>query len=165
MAKDLNLSIEDICEMKRDKLEEKVRKWDSEQWKINMEPKKTLEIYRELKPNPEEVKWFKNGYKYAIMMQARSNSLNLGWRGISEDRNKLCRICELNSIETLTHFLVLCPSLQSIRNKHLLLQRPHIQDIGKIVKILLLYEQVDQISQNELISILFEIWLRREKLE
>ena len=160
---ELNISLTDACNARRDHLEDKIRKWDSQKWKANMEPKKTLVLYKEMKQNPDEVKWFKNGYKYAIMMQARSNSLNLGWRGLTDDKNKLCRICNLNTVETLTHFLILCPTLQPVRSKNLLLQLPNIENIDEISKIFLLYKQAEHLSNIDLINILFELWMERDK--
>ena len=98
------------------------------------------------------------------MMQARSNSLNLGWREISDDKNKLCKMYELSAVQTLTHFLILCPSLQSIRNKHVLLQRPNIDNLDEILKRILLFEQTEDINHDDMISILSELWIAREKL-
>ena len=61
---DLNISLNNVCTMKRDNLEERIREWDSKQWKDNMEPKRTLVLYKDIKERPSEVKWFKNGYRY-----------------------------------------------------------------------------------------------------
>ena len=113
---DLGLSLEQIRILKKTEIENMITKWDSIKWRENMGEKRTMELYRNCKEKPEEVKWFRNDYKCSIMMQSRSNSLKLNWRALNENRDKSCQLCGAN-VETLEHFVIYCEKLQEDRSK------------------------------------------------
>ena len=97
------------------------------------------------------------------MMQLRSNTLKLGWRGLDEDRNKFCRICIMNKIETIEHFLLECPKLQVVRNKMLSLQLPRIQEVQPLIEKMMLLGEHNELERNSIISIVTEMWIVRNK--
>ena len=96
-------------------------------------------------------------------MQARSNTLNLRWRGIADDKGKDCLLCG-HLKETLTHFLIECPMLQEARNKYLILQLPKPHDSSTIIRWLLLLEDHKDIDHKEMINAISDLWGTRNKL-
>ena len=129
-----------------------------------MESKSTLKFYREGKQKIEEIKWFRNGFRFSIMMQVRSNTLPLGWRAFRDEECKLCRLCSQGEVETLEHFLLGCTSLQQTRNKHLFLQMPRKEDENSIIKEMLLLKVNEEISNNTAINSISELWNARSKI-
>ena len=67
------------------------------------------------------------------MMQARSNTLDLGWRNRNSNSDKICKLCNLE-IETLTHFLLNCHKLHDIRNSYAPLQLPQPEGNLELLK-------------------------------
>ena len=88
-----------------------------------------------------EIKWFRNSFKYTLMMRARSNTLNLAWRDWSLNASKNCKLCN-DEIETMKHFLLDCPALQSFRNAFICLQLPRNMDENSIITEILLLSNV-----------------------
>ena len=111
-----------------------------------------MKRYREEKQKIEEVKWFKNGYKFSVMMQARSDTLLLGWRDFKDEKGKLCKLCNQMVVETLEHFLIKCPGLQEVRNKYVFLQLPRQEDEEALIKMMLLLKIDTEISNFTMIN-------------
>ena len=132
-----------------------------------MRNKVTLRRYMENKVNIFEEKWFKNGNKFKIMMKSRSNTLNLKWRDWGSDEEKICPLCQ-QGIETLEHFILECPKLQPIRNKHIELQWP-MQPNRKeenIKKILMfdIENNADKFENIRYINLIEELWIKRKSI-
>ena len=125
----------------------------------------TLSRYRNFKDSIREVKWFKNGHKYSLMMKARSDTLKLNWRNHGFDENdKKCPLCK-EQTETLQHFLLDCHQLQEARNKYLVLQKPRIEDEEKIMNKMLLLKE-DDTDHEYYLNMIKHIWaVRTEKLK
>ena len=159
---EVNLSKNEIINESSNKIINKIYKWDEDFWRSEMEKKSTLTIYKN-KDNIKEVKWFRNGLKYNIMMKARSNTLDLRWREWATNEEKICKLCN-KQIETLQHFLLDCDNLQSCRNKYIELQLPRIEDnLAIIIKILLLGKET-KINEIYFIDMLHDMWVNRKKL-
>ena len=129
-----------------------------------MNDKATLKLYREEKLKIEETKWFRNGHRFSIMMQARSNSLPLGWRAFRADEEKLCKVCNQGEVETLEHFLLKCVPLQQTRSKYIYLQLPRQEDETDILKTMLLLRSGKEISNLCMINCIAELWRARNKI-
>ena len=99
---------------------------------------------------------------YDARLQARSDTLKLGWRDFEGD--KMCKICNDSQIETLTHFILDCPKLQMIRNKQIMLQLPRIQNHASIMKIILLHGKECNDTTNSMLNLIQELWSYRNKL-
>ena len=142
--------------------EKKINEIEEKNWKDQMKSKSSLSLYRTHKNKIEEIKWFKNGYKFNILMRARANALDLNWRN-SDPAEKRCNLCLLNE-ETLKHFVLECPKLQNSRNRFIELQLPRIQNESKILNKLLMFETNSQLNPNTCADILLHIWQCRNNL-
>ena len=144
-----------------------IKEKDRIEWINGMRNKVTLRRYMENKVNIFEEKWFKNGNKFKIMMKSRSNTLNLKWRDWGSDEEKICPLCQ-QGIETLEHFILECPKLQPIRNKHIELQWP-MQPNRKeenIKKILMfdIENNADKFDNIRYINLIEELWIKRKSI-
>ena len=77
----LNVNLLEIENSSVAKLEGKVRKVDTEMWKLEMADKETLRIYKIYKRGVEEISWFDNTVKTKLLIKARTDTLYLNWRG------------------------------------------------------------------------------------
>ena len=159
----LGKTAEQIRAMKKTQIEKAINDWDSEKWRENMREKRTMRLYRECKEKPEESKWFMNNYQCAIMMRARADSLKLGWRGLNEDKDKTCKLCN-NHVETLKHFILDCTAMQKYRTEFQVLQLPRVMDEDKLLKNILLMEDDWEIAKTELMDMVAVLWNKRCKL-
>ena len=159
---EVELNVKDVCDMSIQMIKNKINEKDSDKWRNDIIGKSSLYLYRELKNNINEEKWFRNSYKHSIMMNARANTLKLGWRSYFHDNNSLCKLCN-EQVETLEHFLIDCQRIQYIRQKYSLLQRPHIENKKDIMRTLLLFDEVIDDYETP-INALYEMWKEREKL-
>ena len=96
-------------------------------------------------------------------MNARANTLKLGWRKHFHDNNSLCKLCN-KQVETLDHFLIECHRTQPTRQKYLILQWPQIENKNNLIKTLLLFDDGIDDDKQTYIDALDEIWKEREKL-
>ena len=110
---EVELNVKDVCDMSIQMIKNKINEKDSDKWRNDIIGKSSLYLYRELKNNINEEKWFRNSYKHSIMMNARANTLKLGWRSYFHDNNSLCKLCN-EQVETLEHFLIDCQRIQYV---------------------------------------------------
>ena len=68
----LNVNLLEIENSSVAKLEGKVRKVDTEMWKLEMADKETLRIYKIYKRSVEEISWFDNTIKNKIIDQGKN---------------------------------------------------------------------------------------------
>ena len=127
-----------------------------------MENKSTLYFYKN-KKEINEIKWFRNSYKYTIMMRARSNTLNLAWRDWTLNASKNCKLCN-GEIETLKHFLLDCPVLQKYRNEYIHLQLPRNLDENLLITEILLLSNDFDCPPEFYVEMLFYIWKKRKEI-
>ena len=73
----MKLSVSDIGFLSIDIIKKKINSYDNNIWLNNMQNKSTLQLYRQHKKEVAEENWFRNGYKYSLMMECRGTSLNL----------------------------------------------------------------------------------------
>ena len=157
----LNLDINTLKTIKKGSIENKVNQWDTNDWRTKMQQKQTLILYASIKEKPKETLWFRNGFKYSLMMQARSDTLKIGWREFTGDKS--CKLCGAE-IETLYHFLIECHMLQHLRDKHLFLQLPRTQNSDEVIKTVLLFGEIDGISTDSMLRLLLDLWMERSKI-
>ena len=143
----LDLNYSDIINKNTNQIISIINRYDNKEWKEKMLSKSTLSIYNEYKLKIEEEKWYRNGFKYNVMMRTRSNSLKLNWRNWGFDQLKTCNLCS-QEVETLEHFLLKCPKLQSYRNKYIELQKPYKENMRELMAtIMLLNKNRDQSNE------------------
>ena len=158
----LNIDIEKLKEESRGSIEERIRKWDKEEWRKDMETKSTLEIYRRNKRDIREVDWFRNGRKYSVMIKARSNTLRLNWRE-RQVENKVCLLCRKEA-ETLKHFLMDCEVLQGMRNECVWLQLPRIEKEDEVMERMLLFSESAASDTMKMLNIVDRMYSSRNKI-
>ena len=127
-----------------------------------MNNKTLLTLYRTHKNNIEEIKWFRNGFQYSLMMKARADALKLNWRNHGDPSNMICKLCNTHN-ETLEHFLIDCNVLQTVRNKHTILQRPIIENKETLISKILLLD-LDEDNIQYYLSIITQLWTTRNQL-
>ena len=158
------LRTDDLLIMTANQLRSVIDKKDSSEWREAMIEKSSLNIYRKFKTEIEEVKYFRNGFKWELMINARANTLKLGWRDWGLEEEKICKMCR-GGIEDLRHFLLECPKLEPIRNKYLELQRPRMEDELDIIGIILLLKgKPNYLQTQKYLDMIWDIWRQRTKI-
>ena len=159
----LGVTKEYISIASRDEIVRRVKELDKSIWIESMSSKVSISIYQKYKDNINEVKWVRNEKKWNIMLKARSNTLELGWRNWGVSEEKECKMCHATE-ESLTHFLIKCPELQTIRNKYIEFQWPLQEDEDELVSKILILGSPEN-KEEYFVDILFEMWCNRaEKL-
>ncbi len=153
--KDIKLRHSDLKTIKKEKLKDIIRKWDSEKWKDELGEKSSLLIYSHWKKRDA-------GRKHHIWQlasinnpEARTNNLILNDRNRLTNEDTKCIFCDRN-IEDLKHILLWCPGYANIRKKSITLQRLNIEEENVIGQ--LLFEE-NRIQENE--EIVYEMWMKR----
>ena len=108
---------QEIERMNRSEIDRMMKSSDSEKWRKEMETKKTVKLYFDWKMSIGEEKFYDNTEASTLLFRARSNTLKLGWRGRFMNTEVACEMCD-GGEETLDHFVVECPALQEIRERH-----------------------------------------------
>ena len=93
-----------------------------------METKTTLMRYRNEKIIKCEVKWYRSGEKYTLMMTARLNTFDLECSSWGAEDIKIYKLC-YKERGNLTYFLIRCASLQEYRQEIMELKRPSEESI------------------------------------
>ena len=158
----LGINEEILKGMDNNKVKSKIDEWDSELWRTDMMSKHTLRRYRMVKQEIGEEKWFRNEWKFTVMMRARSDTLRLGWREFGTEQAQTCSLCN-NGVETLEHFIMDCPALESTRTTCKKLQRPREEDRDKIINAILLLDKEDRCIE-EYTDVIKELWMRRASI-
>ena len=151
----LEVSLTDIARYKKDEIKRKVHEWGNRQWKQSMERKSTMEIYRRYKDKIKE-NWYDNSFASRLLFRARSNSLQLNWRGRFGGGDETCQLCGEGVIEDQEHFLKRCEGLKHLREVW------GIADDVEMKK-LLLFEEHTEREVDQLKRYLDSIWRKRER--
>ena len=141
------------------------RRWDTNKWKEEVITKSTLSLYATVKDRPEEIKWYRNGIKFSLLMQARADALNLGWRGFEADKSKLCKTCINGEDETLLHFILECPRLEMVRGKYMVTQLPRIESSRKLLRTILLLDDNHDDMADTMARLIYNLWEERRKVQ
>ena len=157
----LKINFNDVMNKNKNEIIKILNDFDNLEWKEKMINKSTLSLYSQYKLNIEEESWYRNGFKYSIMMKVRSNSLKLNWRNWGFEQQKICSLCN-EGIETLEHFIILCHKLQSSRNKYIELQKPIKEDNRKTIASVILLDENREQSNEYYINMIYHLWLIRD---
>ena len=111
---EININTTDIMKLSKDNIINKIKAWDTNKWKIDMHTKTTLQLYKKYKLHICEESWIDNSEGSKLLVQGRTNTLNLNWRNRFQNKNETCPCCD-NEIETLEHFLLDCPTYGNIK--------------------------------------------------
>ena len=90
---DVNLRLGEIENRKKEDLEERIRKWDTEKWKRELENKDSLSIYRAWKKEIKEEKVYDNKYSSVLLFKARTRTLPLNEINRHSNGDVKCTMC------------------------------------------------------------------------
>ena len=153
-----------IVEIKGDKItneeiKKKVRMWDTNEWKKEMEEKASLKLYREWREElggQDDV--YDNREASMIMFKCRTNNLNLGARKRFTNQSTECIMCG-NTMEDLQHYILHCPAYREERAKTTILQQPYQEDENTVIGELLF----NRTKIEESKTLLHKFWKIRTK--
>ena len=99
----------------------RIRDWVNQKWLEEVMHKPTLKWYREGKFNIQYDMCYNNSTSSDYLAKARTNTLHLEEYHARRNRNhdKTCRLCG-QAEEDLEHFLVVCPSLETKRDREIM---------------------------------------------
>ncbi len=150
-----NLSTHDIIQ--------KVKKWDTTNWKQETLTKSTLYIYNTYKTEIKEESWIDNTLGSKLIVRGRTNSLNLNWRNRFQNKSEQCPCCDCET-ETLEHFILDCKEYSDIRQNHsTLTHNTENQDRNNIIANILVFEKdlmTEEIENRK--EYMIKIWKRRQ---
>lgn len=155
--REINIQQSELITIKKEKLKNKIREWDSRKWQKEVEEKSSLSLYRNWKKEMAEEKIYDNRPSSQILFKARTNNLRLNNRNRHTGGDTKCIFCDWN-MEDLNHFILWCPGYEDIRKQTILLQRPYIEKEENIIGQLLFSEQRIQESKE----LVYQMWIKRE---
>ena len=103
-------------EISSEGLKKAVDKYEETCWKAEIEEKVTLGIYKR-KEHIGDESLYANDEPSILLFRARTNTLDLSWRGEFVGKRTDCRMCNKGEIETLSHFVIECDYLRDIRDR------------------------------------------------
>ena len=152
------INIQHIKNKKEKEIIEIIRKKDTQEYINEIEERPTLKLYRFFKREiKDEEKLFDNTFSSKILMEARSDSLELGWRKRFQGHDTLCGVCKLEE-ETNYHFLCKCPKLEQKR------RQINYDNDDDLLKKLLCFNKLDEQDIDKNKRILNEMWNERKKI-
>ena len=88
---------------------QKVRELGWRKWKSGMESKSTLVWYRE-KEVPKCERYYDGSWGSELLFKARTQSLEVNGRTYrwNTDRNRMCKMCNIEEVESVYHLIVEC---------------------------------------------------------
>ena len=113
-------------------IRKRVRMWDANEWKKEMESKSSLKLYkiwRQEIGGQEQV--YDNREASLIMFKARSNNLNLRDRRRFNNQSTECLLCG-SALEDLNRFILYCSAYEEERKANSVLQQPYQEDEEEI---------------------------------
>ena len=131
---EINVKFSNIAKLSKEKLKEKMKDWNTRQWKQELETKTTLHIYNNFKEAIKEEEVYDNCEASIILYRAWANCLPLYDQRQHTGEDMTRRVCsQENMMETLEHFILECPALTEERNKATKLQQPYQEDRARII--------------------------------
>jgi len=117
---EIGLGWNDLREMSKKDMKNKVRERDTRLWEEDMQDKKSLKWYKAGK----KIKYdqcYRNGLNLKLLARARTNTLQVekGIQRRNREHDKTCRLCGREE-EDLKHFLISCPRLERKRSRRLM---------------------------------------------
>ena len=152
------LGLRDIEMLKKEEIKEKLRDWDTEEWKKQVQSKRSLELYKIYKPEiKSEDLLYDNTPASVTLYRARTNNLALNDRKRFSNEDTTCIMCGVGE-ENLHHFLLYCPGYRNIRQA--VQPPPPPPPAGELIATLgcLLFTEAEK---NK--DIIHQMWVLREK--
>ena len=103
--------------MSNEQMKTNINGWGHVRWRMELDSKSSLELYKDNTPQIAEDKMYANRYRSVLMFRCRTNTLKFGWRNRVVGGEVEYESCG-GGEETLQHFLRDCERLQRVRVKH-----------------------------------------------
>ena len=156
--KEVEMSYVEVRNLSKEEIKEKTRKWDTKQWKKDLENKVSLSLYRKWKVEIAEESVYDNRFSSVLLFKAKTNTLPLNDRNRFTGDSVLCELCGAEK-EDLTHFLLFCERFREERAKVKELQQPFQEDLDEVIgKFLFVEEDIERKKSS-----LQNFWKCREK--
>ena len=159
----LGLRIQDLEVKKKEDITKCVKKWDQDQWRTEVDSKKSLQVYRKSKQGVQEDPIYDNTPASVILFQARSNTLHLEDRKRHVGEETLCRLCQKEK-ENLVHFILKCETLSETREAIPPLQHPRKEDDEETLKDFLFSGNQDEEEMEKKKGWLYRLWKNRKSI-
>lgn len=154
---EIKLRLGEIENRKKEDLEERIRKWDTEKWKRELENRDSLSMYRTWKKQIKEEMVYDNRYSSVLLFKAKTGTLPLNEINRHLNGDIKCTICDSEK-EDLEHFLLICPEFSEIRTEIRHLQQPYEEDKSKIIG-KFLFEESEIEKKKEVLQ---KLWRKRQ---
>ena len=157
---EIGLSWNDMIEINKKDIKNKVKDRDTRIWREKMEEKETLKWYRKGKEKIQYDQCYRNGLSSKLLARARTNTLKLEeviYR-INREYNKTCKLCGAEE-EDLRHFILECPRLEGKRDRRLMEKWRNVDKDKQLINIL--FKEKDH---NKLRQMLGAMWQYRKDL-
>ena len=162
LVKELNnikAQSENIMSMTDEGIRERMKEWDTREWKKGMNEKSSLRIYRKWRTEiGGQEKIYDNRQTSEILYKCRTNTLKLKDRNRFRNEETKCEMCEEEK-EDLKHFLLWCPAYSDVRQKNIKLQQPYKEEEDDIIGELLFGNE--NIEETKIT--IHKFWKIREK--
>ena len=152
------LKIEQIQNMSKEDIKQKVYELDTERWKKEMEELSSINVYKRFKHEINQYP-YQNSPKYNLLYKMRSNTLNLEIRKRHVGGPTLCKLCE-SADEDMNHFLIHCRSLATTRQEIRELQSPVMEDEDYVIGDILFRE----VEMERRLDVIARMWNQRGKI-
>ncbi len=149
-VKETGITYEKLKIAKKEELKEIIRKWDTQQWKEEMEKKSSLKIYRKWREaiGGQQEDTCDNREGSRILFKCKTNNLNLNDRKRFKGEDTRCRMCDCECGD-LVHFLLWCPVYNEERPKCRELQRPYIENEEEIMgNFLFISDNIEKVKKT-----------------
>ena len=143
---------------KKEEIAKKIRSWDTERWKTDMEGKESLIIYRSWKKEVKEEQIYDNRYSSVLLLKARTDTLPLNYKNRHTGGDIKCIPCGASK-EDINHFILECPEYKDIRPEIVELQQPYEED-GRRVIGKFLFDETNIEKKKEILQ---KLWRKRQK--
>lgn len=122
----IKITYNDIEALKSGEIKNKIKEWDTDQWKTEVQEKSSLQIYKLFQFSiSSEDELYDNTPASVILYKARTNNLNLNDRKrFQNEDTSSCIMCGAAG-EDLEHFVLHCPGYVSERAAVPALQQPY----------------------------------------
>lgn len=157
----IDINIAQINSLSKNSVIEKIKKWDTNQWKQELQTKSTLYIYNLYKTVIKEETWVDNTLGSQLIIRGRTNTLTLNWRNRFQNKSEQCPCCN-SEIETLEHYILDCEEYSDIRQNYSFLHNIENQNRSNIIANILVFETLatDEIENRK--EYMIKIWKRRQ---
>lgn len=154
----LDLNYTRLKNITNKELKDRIRQWDSDLWRREMNERSSMEIYREWKKEIKgEERLYDNRPESSIFFKCRTNNMPLNDRKRFQNGDTKCEMCGARN-EDLEHFLLICPEYEEERRNTRKLQRPYQEDTKEVIGDFLFGEDIEEAKETT-----YKFWRKREK--